>query len=140
MKIGVPVSDLSSLRTSEHFRYYLMKQSRGNSSIGSAILPPHNCKKFLCVGRTILKWDHCIKHNKPNKSLSQSCPTCGPRAACGLLAHFMRPPGPTRKIVQVAKTIIAIYLLIVHIHIYMADFLFCASELTQYLAVSFGIS
>ena len=65
---------------------------------------------------------------------------CGPRAVCGPLAHFMRPAGPTRKIKQVAKTIIAIYLLIVHFYIYIADFLFCASEQTQYLAVSYGIS
>ena len=29
--------------------------------------------------------------------LTQGCPTCGPGATCGPLAHFMRPPDPPRK-------------------------------------------
>ena len=42
------------------------------------------------------------------QALSQGCPTCGPGAACGSLAHLMRSRGPPRKIAQVVKTIIAI--------------------------------
>ena len=40
--------------------------------------------------------------------IQQDCPTCGPGAACGPLAHFMRPQGPPQKFAQVAKIIIAI--------------------------------
>ena len=57
----------------------------------------------------------------------------GPHAApCGPLAHFMWPLGPSLKIAQVAKTIITFSDIFYIFYIYIPDFLFCASELTQF--------